>query len=210
MASQTATAGVDDKVAKPSPVLHLLGHRTDMTPPLSWDRDTVGGESYLSAQSDLSKSTAPLMMATAKSTPPAMTSSLHHWESAEVLHASQIGSDFSEPREPQNPFSDSASSVKSIPRGQNPFFSGRDHTVRRTLLPNPHENPFADSNAARDSATAIQSLIAALEVPMDRDSNHRIVSVQSSVYSRMTGDDGDSAIDFTAFPYPPTSQTNTR
>jgi hypothetical protein len=208
MASQGTITGVEGKVAKPPPALHLAGRGLDMAPPISWDGETVGGESFMSLPSGLSNPTSPAMMATAKSTPPAMTSSLHRWESAEVVHVSQIGSDFSEYGELQNPFADSASSTKSSLKVQNPFFNARNQPVRRTLLPDTHKNPFADANAPRDSSSdAIQSLIAALQVPTKH--NDRIVSVQSSVYSRMTGDDGDSAISVTAFPYPPT-QINVR
>ncbi|KAH0832951.1 hypothetical protein J3R83DRAFT_11924 [Lanmaoa asiatica] len=195
MASQGAVTGGDGGVAKPPPVLHLMGRGLDMTPPISWDGETVGGDSFVSLHPGS-------VIATAKSTPPAMTSSLHHWERAEVLHVSQVDSDFSEAGELQSPFADSASSVKSSPKGQNPFFSARDYPVKRK--PDTHKNPFADANSVHDSSTALQSLIAALEVPQGLESDDRITSVQSSVYSRMTGDDGNSAISVTAFPYPPT------
>lgn len=207
MASQGTIKTVDGKVAKPPPAL-LTGRGLDMAPPISWDGETVGGESFMSLPSGLSNPTSPVMMATAKSTPLATTSSLHRWESAEVVHASQIGSDFSEYGELQNPFADSASSIKSSLKVQNPFFSAQNHPVRRTPRPDTHKNPFADADVPRDSSSdAIQSLIAALQGPTGH--NDRIVSVQSSVYSRMTGDDGDSAISVTAFPYPPT-QINVR
>lgn len=209
MASQGTIKGVDGKVAKPPPVLHLVGRSSDMRPPVSWDGETVGGESFMSLHSSLSN-TSPFMMATAKSTPPATTSSLHRWESAEVVHVSQVGSELSEDGELPNPFADRASSIKSSSRGQNPFFSGRDHTIRRTLLAETHKNPFADPDAPRDSSSAaIESLIAALQEPMGQSVNDRIFSVQSSLYSGVTADDGESAISVTAFPYPPT-QINTR
>lgn len=207
MASQGAGTGVDEEVAKPAPVLRLKGRASEMVPPVSWDGETVGGDSFFSLHST---SVSPNMMATERSTPPATTTVLHRWESAEVVHVSQVGSEVSDTGELQNPFSDKASSVKSrnSMRVQNPFFSGRDHLVRRTLLPDTHENPFADTNVPQDSSDAIRSLIAALEVPKEQD-NNRVISVQSSVYSRATGDDGDSAISVAAFPYPPT-QINLR
>lgn len=210
MASQGANKSVDAEVAKPPPALRLVGRGTDMAPPISLDGETVGGESFFSLHSSLSSSMSPVMMATERSTPPAITSSLHRWESAEVVHISQTDPDFSDLGELQNPFSDKASSVKSslTMKAQNPFFSAREHPVRRTLLPDTHENPFADTNTPRDSSDPIRSLIAALEVPKGQDKD-RIVSVQSSIYSRGTGDDGDSAISVTAFPYPPT-QINLR
>ena len=201
MASQGTVTGVDGSVPKPPPALQLMGRGLDMAPPISWDGETIGGESFISLHSGLANPTSPVMMATAKSTPLATTSSLHRWESAEVVHVSQIGSDFSDYGELQNPFADSASSVKSSLKVQNPFFGARDQPVRRTIVPDTHKNPFADANAPRESSdAAIQSLIAALQNPT---SNDRIVSLQSSVYSRMTGDDADSAISVTAFPYPP-------
>lgn len=210
MAAQGTDTGVDAQVAKPPPVLHLMGRGLDMTPPISWDGETVGGDSSVSVNMGLSNPMASHMMATAKSTPLATFSSLHHWEKAEVVHVSQVGSDLSEVGELRNPFSDSASSVKSSgSKGQNPFFSARDHHVKRPLLPDPPKNPFADTNSASDSSSALRSLIAALEVPQRLSSNDRIASLQSSVYSRATGDDGDSAISVTAFPYPPT-QINLR
>ncbi|KAG8213393.1 hypothetical protein J3R82DRAFT_11892 [Butyriboletus roseoflavus] len=210
MASQGAikgVKGVDGELAKPPPVLHLMNRGSDMTHPISLDGDTIRGDSFMSLHSD---SKSPHMVAMAKSTPAAIVSALHRWESAEVMHVSQVGSDFSEAGEFRNPFSDSApSTAKSSPKGENPFFSARDHPVKRTLLPNTHKNPFSDSYYTRDSSTAIRSLIAALEEPHGLDSDDRIVSVQSSVYSRGTADDGDSAISVTAFPYPPT-QINLR
>jgi hypothetical protein len=206
MASQGAIAGVNSKVAKPPPVLRLMGRSTDLAPPVSWDGETVGGESVMSLHSSWSNSASPMMMATAKSTPPTTSSFLHRWESAEVVH---VDSEVSEDGELPNPFADSrasSSSIRSSSKGRNPFFSGRDHPVRRTLLPDTHKNPFADPDApSRDSSDPILSLIAALEQPM----SDRVVSFQSSLYSRMTGDDGDSTISVTAFPYPPT-QINIR
>ena len=202
MASQSAITDVDGKLTKPEAVLHLAGRGKDMTPPISWDGKTVGEDSFFSS------SVPSVMMATERATPPTMTST-HRWESAEVLHVGQTGSDNAD-GELQNPFSDRASSVKSSAKSslkrQNPFFSAQDHRVKRTLLSDTRENPFSDANASRDSSDAIRSLIAALEVPSELD-NKRIISIQSSLYSRMTTDDGDSAISVAAFPYPP-SQLN--
>lgn len=197
MASQGTVKAVDGKVTKPPPVLHLVGRGSDIVPPISWDGETVGGESFMSLHSSLASSTSPAL---AKSTPPATASSTHRWESAEVVHVNQ---GVSEAREPYNPFADRAASIRSSIKSQNPFFSGRDHPVRRTLPPDTPKvpNPFADPDPPRDSEDAIQSLIAALEEPIG---SNRIVSVQSSVYSRMTADDGDSTLSVTAFPYPPT------
>lgn len=195
MASQGASK--ENQIAKPAPVLHLMNRGPDLTSSISWDGETARGDSFFSQQSGLSNPRSTGMMATERMTPTAMRPSPPRWESAEVLHVSQVGSDVSDIGELQNPFSDKASSVKSSPRGQNPFFSARDHIIKRTLPPDTHGNPFAD-DASRDSSDAIRSLIAALEVP------DRIVSIQSSVYSRTTADDGESAVSVTAFPYPPT------
>ncbi|KAF8557410.1 hypothetical protein OG21DRAFT_311563 [Imleria badia] len=206
MASQGTIKDVDGKVAKPPPVLHLVGRSADMRPPISWDGETVRGESFMSLHSGTSNSASPVMMAMAKSTPPATSTSLHRWESAEVVHVSQIGSELSEDGELYNPFADNASSVRTVrssSKGQNPFFSARDQPARRTLLADTNKNPFADPEAARDSDAAIQSLIAALQEPAGYGSNDRIVSLQSSLYSGITAD-GESAISVTAFPYPPT------
>ncbi|KAF8440519.1 hypothetical protein L210DRAFT_3539858 [Boletus edulis BED1] len=207
MASQSNVTGTSAKVTKPPPVLHLVGRGSDVTPPISWDGETVGAESFMSLHSAVSSSPSPFM-AMERSTPPATSSSLHHWESAEVVQVGQTDSVVSENGELPNPFADSTSSVRSSIRGENPFFSGRGHSVRRTLLADTHKNPFSDPHPPLDSAAAIQSLIAALQEPTELG-NDRIVSVQSSLYSGITTGDGDSAISVTAFPHPPT-QLNVR
>ncbi|KAF9236725.1 hypothetical protein BU15DRAFT_89020 [Melanogaster broomeanus] len=182
---------------------------------LSWDGETVGGDSFLSIHSRLPGTMSPTMMATAKSTPPAIASDLHRWESAEVMHVDGT-SEFSEVGELRNPFADSASSVTSTTRGHNPFFNAQDKLPRRTLLSDTSHDPFADSHSESvldgdgvDKARALQSLVAALGVPQeDVQERLRVASMQTSQYSRAsmytTGDDGEDYLSATAFPDPPT------
>ncbi|KIJ67105.1 hypothetical protein HYDPIDRAFT_38529 [Hydnomerulius pinastri MD-312] len=223
MASQAAIKDADSQILKPPPVRQFAGRVAEVEPAVSWDGETVGGESFLSLHSRLSGTMSPTMMAMAKSTPPATASDLHRWESAQVLHIDEAGSELSEIGELRNPFADSSSSVKGSMRGAgNPFFNAQDKPHKRTLLPNTNNNPFADSYAPVDSRTdsvvsdssagntrAMQSLIAALGVPQeDVQERLRVASMQSSYYSRgsayLTGDEGEDVISVTAFPYPPT------
>lgn len=212
MASQAAVAEADSEIMKPPPARTFMNHAESM----SWDGDTVRGDSFLSRGSRLSGNMSPTMMSKEKMTPAAIRSHLHRWESAEVLHT-----DHSAPADGrQNPFADSG--AVSLKRGaSNPFFNAQEKPTKRTLLPNTSANPFADSHSVTsppmDSAAnldsagnvrALQSLIAALETsPAEVEERLRVISMQSSIYSHgsyLASEMGEDAVSVTAFPYPPT------
>lgn len=219
------------KPAKPPPVQRFDGRsQADSVPTISWDSRTLGGESFLSMHSRLSGTMTPTATV-AKSTPPATASGSHRWESAEVGHLDGDGSEMSEAGDLRSPFADGGASVKSgLSRNvSNPFFNAQEKPKKRTppanTTPAHDPNPFTDSNAvitrsfpntssetitlansSSNNTQAMQSLIAALEMPPE-DRLARVVSMQSSYYSRsstvMSGDDAD-VVSVTAFPYPPT------
>ncbi|KAG2140072.1 hypothetical protein DEU56DRAFT_291796 [Suillus clintonianus] len=224
MASKSAEAGYV-VVTKPPPAQRFMGRtQADSVPTISWDGDTVGGESFLSVRSRLSGTMSPTMTM-AKFTPPATVSGSHRWESAEVGHIDVYGSEMSEAGDSRNPFADAASVKSGVSRRvTNPFFNAQEKPQRRTLLANttPESNPFADShapisrpflearsNSATDTSSnnshAMQSLIAALD--MSAEAGLRVASMRSSNYSHsstiMSCDEID-AVSVTAFPYPPT------
>jgi len=215
MASKSADAGV----IKPPPAQRFQGRaQTDSIPTMSWESETLRGDSYFSIHSDITPTAA-----LAKSTPPATASGSHRWESAEVGHIDVDGSEISEVVDLRSHFGDSAASIRSgrSRRVTNPFFNAQEKPQKRTpLVSTTPANPFADSNAvvtepfldARSETTgavnsnssnthAIQSLIAALNTqPEERV---RVTSVQSSRYSCNSTVMSD-CVSVTAFPYPPT------
>ena len=231
MASKPDDAGVV-VLTRPPPIQQSRGRtQADSVPTISWESQTIAGESFLSMHSGLSGTMSPTA-SVAKSTPPATASGSHRWESAEVGHINWDGSEVSEAGDSRNPFADSAASVNSgLSRNvSNPFFNAQEKSRKRSLhvntTPARDPNPFADSNAAdtkssraTDSETisgvnprpnnthVMQSLLAALDMlPDDRP---RVTSMQSSsLYSRnstiMSGDDVEDVVSVTAFPYPPT------
>ncbi|KAH7884533.1 hypothetical protein F5I97DRAFT_1467843 [Phlebopus sp. FC_14] len=220
MASQAAIADADAQITKPPATRPFMG-RMEIEPAISWDGETVRGDSFLSLHERLSGKMSPTVMA-AKSTPPATASYGHRWESAEVVHVDETGSEIStDVQELRNPFADGAGSVKSSVRS-NPFFNARDKPQKRTLLPDSNNNSFSDSfgaaiprqksatnEASPNNSRAMQSLIAALEVsPEQVQDRLRVASMQSSYYSHdsayVTGDEGEEVVSVTAFPYPPT------
>ncbi|KAI6003404.1 hypothetical protein EDC04DRAFT_2908214 [Pisolithus marmoratus] len=210
MASQAAVAEADAEIMKPPPAHTFMGHVESV----SWDGETVRGDSFLSRGSRLSGNMSPALMSKEKTTPAATESRLHRWESAEVLHTDRPGPADGK----QNPFADSAA-VPLTRVASNPFFNAREKPTKRTLLPNTTPNPFADSHsitAPIDSPAslpptandrALQSLIAALEAsPMEAEERRRIISMHSSVYSRgsyVPSETGSDAVSVTAFPFPP-------
>ncbi|KAH7915629.1 hypothetical protein BJ138DRAFT_1141325 [Hygrophoropsis aurantiaca] len=197
----------------PPPPIRRFAGRIEVGPAVSWDGETVGGESFLSLQSRLSGTMSPIIMA--KSTPPATASEPHKWESAEVMHVDEdTGVDDSGFVETRNPFADGPVKAK----GSNPFFNAQEKPRTAT-------NPFADAYSTKtipksftertestfsgsSNERAMQSLLAALETsPEDVNERLRVASMQSSFYSRtstiMSGDEEDIA-SVTAFPLPPT------
>ncbi|KAH7928230.1 hypothetical protein BV22DRAFT_1192944 [Leucogyrophana mollusca] len=194
--------------APPAPIRQFAG-RIEIGPSVSWDGETVGGESFLSLRSRLSGTMTPTVMA--KSTPPATASEPHKWESAEVMHVDDESDTIGELR---NPFADGSTKSK----GSNPFFNAQEKPRTTT-------NPFADAFATKtvtkeftnrtestlsgsSNDRAMQSLIAALEIsPEDVKERLRVASMQPSFYSQtstiLSGDEEDVA-SMTAFPLPPT------
>lgn len=224
MASKSADLGCV-VVTKPPPVQRFVGRATaDGVPTISWDGDTVGGDSFLSMHSRLSGTMSPTMTV-AKFTPPATASGSHRWESAEVGHIDVYGSEMSEASDSRNPFADAASVKSGISRRvTNPFFNAQEKSQKRVLLANttPESNPFTESNTptprpfldieaqsntdiSLNNSHAMQCLIAALEMPAE--TGLRVSSMRSSHYSHnstiMSCDEID-AVSVTAFPYPPT------
>jgi hypothetical protein len=226
MASKPVDAGF--VVTKPPPVRRFQGRaQADSVPTISWDSETLGGDSLLSVHERLSGTMSPTGTM-AKSTPPATASGSHRWESAEVGHIDVDSFGMSEAGDLRSPFADSAASTKSSLNRSviNPFFNAQEKSQKRTLPTNTtsayEPNPFTDSNAAvtrpyldapsetmsgvgssSNNIQAMQSLIAALDMPPEE--HLRVVSMQSSCYSRSsTIMSGDDVVSVTAFPYPPT------
>ncbi|KAG1779192.1 hypothetical protein EV702DRAFT_1090961 [Suillus placidus] len=223
MASRSADLGCM-VVTKPPPVQQFMGRaQADGVPTISWDGETVGGDSFFSMHSRLSGTMSPTITM-AKFTPPATVSGSHRWESAEVGHIDVYNSEMSEAGDSRNPFADAASVKSGISRRvTNPFFNAQEKPQKRTLLANttPESNPFADSNTPTprpfeaeahsnsdtnfNNSRAMQCLIAALDMPAE--AGLRVSSVRSSHYSQsstiMSCDEVD-AVSVTAFPYPPT------
>ena len=142
MASKSADAGI----IKPPPVQRFQGcAQTDSMPTISWESETLRGDSYFSIHSDITPTAA-----VAKSTPPATVSGSHCWESAEVGHIDVDGSEISEAVDLHSHFGDSAASIRSglSLRVTNPFFNAQEKPQKRTPLVNTTPaNAFADSNA---------------------------------------------------------------
>ncbi|CDO74906.1 hypothetical protein BN946_scf184988.g13 [Trametes cinnabarina] len=100
---------------------------------VSWDGETLGDDSFLSLRSmRMDSGTMSPTMVMAKMTPPATTSAIHKWESAEVLTIEEAAAQASsapapEPApEPQsrNPFA--AEMAEERRARNNPFFNAQD------------------------------------------------------------------------------------
>ncbi|OBZ72279.1 hypothetical protein A0H81_07903 [Grifola frondosa] len=204
---------------------------------VSWGGTTVNDDSFLSMRSvRVESGTMSPTMVMAKMTPPATSSPIHRWESAEVLHAEEI--------EAKNPFTDAHDERRA--GGGNPFFNANDmnrlsrgrgrtrihaqpepvprHRGRRAhqLVDPPAEftssRPDPSSVASGASAhafatpRAMRSLIAALELTQEEvEERLRVVSMQPSIVSgisSISGLDDESDIgEVREFPLPP-SNTN--
>ena len=89
---------------------------------VSWDGETLGDDSFLSMRSvRVESGTMSPTMVMAKMTPPATTSAMHKWESAEVL---QMEEDAPSAPQSKNPFAEMAEEQRS--RSTNPFFNAQD------------------------------------------------------------------------------------
>jgi len=181
---------------------------------LSWDGTTVSSavkdESFLSLRSvHIESGTMSPTLGPAKMTPPATASSIHHWESAEVVHPDQYDT---LDQLPENPFADYSQPVTSKSHS-NPFFGAQQNrpSARKHSLSD--KDPFVDGNSVAripgfshsqtDSVMstssadvtdrAMKSLIAALELPQEEvERRLRIASMQPSEISNYSVDDGSS------------------
>jgi len=115
----------------------------------SWDRDTVGDDSFLSLRSVRVESGTMSPTVAQKMTPQATStvSSLHKWESAEVVHMTD---DVSQPA--SNPFADVYEERSS---GDNPFFGGAQD-MRRTASRRSRSNSRG-SRHSRNTSRASRS-----------------------------------------------------
>ncbi|OCH94434.1 hypothetical protein OBBRIDRAFT_144531 [Obba rivulosa] len=88
---------------------------------ISWDGDTVAEEPVLSLRSmRLDSGTMSPTMCMAKMTPPATSSPIHKWESAEVLN---LEDDVTDAYEVPNPFADVVEEKRTT---ANPFFNAQE------------------------------------------------------------------------------------
>lgn len=183
--------------------------------PISWDGETIReDDTFVSLRSQhfnphLVNTTEALSPPLVKviNTPAATTSQPHYWESAEVMHYDEA--DLADIQHVQNPFADIQLETRT--NTNNPFFNAQGQVeVPRRRSP----NPFSDSarvsrnitgstpeplDSAYDADRALQSLIAALNVPPKAE---RIASMQSTHASVIsTASDYASIVDF---PIPPT------
>jgi len=112
LASNGKTSNVDLPIAR-----QFLG-RVDAGPAISWDGETVGNNSFISIRSGHEAGGGMSIP-----TPPAMSSQLHRWESAEIIH-------YEDPdRDAQNPSGSDSERRKST---NNPFFSAQDTSPLKT------------------------------------------------------------------------------
>ncbi|KAK7690922.1 hypothetical protein QCA50_006025 [Cerrena zonata] len=108
--------GLAEELAQPE---KPFVHRQDSG--ISWDGETVGDDSFLSLRS-VSGAISPTGVA--KPTPPAMTSVIHRWESAEVLTVEEPQA--AHTVDTKNPFSDYAAVEDRRKSGANPFFGAQE------------------------------------------------------------------------------------
>jgi hypothetical protein len=200
--------------------------RTDVTPTVSWDGQTLGHDSFLSLQSSRASGAMSPTMNMAIPTPPATASEPHHWQSAEVV---DYGGESAEVIE--DPF---ISSVERNKTYKNPFFNAQDYKAlskspqgsARTKgkqrahdllgydssppLKPPHlTHAVAESTSSMASnERAMQSLIAALDIsPEEVQERLRVASMQPSVMSATSTYEEADVTSMSAFPLPPPGRT---
>ncbi|KAF7978805.1 hypothetical protein HWV62_44573 [Athelia sp. TMB] len=182
------------------------------TSAISWGGDTVSGDNLdRSMNSPLLSIASEVMSPTfvnVKSTPTAITSQPHRWESAEVMHF-----DDSHPAGPQNPFADAEEERTSSDRKSvvNPFFNAQGSQASLPRRRRSQSNPFSDDaqsahspaqSVDEDNEDRMQSLIAALDITQEAQQRARIASMHPSILSTASAyEDNDSVADF---PIPPT------
>ncbi|KAF5371847.1 hypothetical protein D9615_009546 [Tricholomella constricta] len=196
------------------PIARQFLGRVDTGPAISWDGETVGDSSYLSIRSNrLTSGAMSPTLNMAIPTPPATSSPLHRWESAEVLEYEDP--DFNNPfgagserrKSSHNPFfnahsiSPSKSGTRSrsnSTRKADAQLSKVDKGKGRAADDDPFSDnfssiprPFVTSHTASGSLSsvssndrALQSLIAALDVSEEEVQERlRVASMQPSFIS---------------------------
>ncbi|KAF8071699.1 hypothetical protein FPV67DRAFT_891554 [Lyophyllum atratum] len=196
------------------PIARQFLGRVDTGPAISWDGDTIGGDSYLSLRSGrLDSGSMSPTMAMAIPTPPATSSPLHRWESAEVVHYADHDRDAEDPfgtegerrRSTNNPFFNAQVTSPSKPRSRSNSTATATPAIKvdkgkgRVLDEDPFDDdkmpsfprPFATNHTVNTSLSsvssndrAMQSLIAALDVSEEEvQARLRVASMQPSFIS---------------------------
>lgn len=214
-----------------SPVPRQFLGRVDTDPTISWDGDTIGNGSLLSIRTGRMDGAMSPTLHMAIPTPPATSSPLHHWESAEVVHYEDpdsqnpfgIGSErrrsasnpfdiqVTSPPQSERPLSDTTITTEERPRldkgkgravDEDPFADGELPSVQRPFATNHTVSESTSSISSNDRA--LQSLIAALEVSEEEVKERlRVASMQPSVMSATSYTSMDDEDVTKAFPLPP-------
>ncbi|KAK7033076.1 hypothetical protein R3P38DRAFT_781905 [Favolaschia claudopus] len=153
------------ELAQPRPFLA----RVEAVPPISWDSDTVGRDSFLSLNSNAGGMTPGVDLALP--TPKLTSSEPHHWESAEVMHfehSAQVENADSEDSEQRrgraSSIVDPTTTINGLPRrksNHNPFFGARmsTHSTRST------SRSMSRSRASSRAASPTQEDVDAYPMP---------------------------------------------
>ncbi|KAJ7170597.1 hypothetical protein C8R43DRAFT_55914 [Mycena crocata] len=134
----------DDNAEIVQPPQRQFLARVETVPPISWDGDTVGRDSFLSLSSNPAIST-PIDMAIP--TPQLTSSEPHYWESAEVMHYDQNGDALPRGRASVAVEQDSVPRRKSA---NNPFFGASE----RISMYSTHSRSRSQSRSRTSSFSA--------------------------------------------------------
>ncbi|KAF8962783.1 hypothetical protein BDZ97DRAFT_1759135 [Flammula alnicola] len=194
----------------------------------SWDSDTVASKSYLSVRSMPGGGAMSPTLHMAIPTPPPMFSQAHKWESAEVVHYSEAQSaetvdpldDGDQRKSTHNPFfnarddeprirsrsnsvakSPSAKGKERMRYSMDPFDDINEQMPRPQFI---HHTVSSSSSSVESKEKALQSLIAALDIPEEEVRDRlRIASMQPSVISQVSTVGGYDEDVTKEFPLPP-------
>ncbi|KAJ4476214.1 hypothetical protein J3R30DRAFT_3764173 [Lentinula aciculospora] len=156
-------------------------HKTDSSA-VSWDGDTIGGASFLSARSKRVSGAMSPTIDIARPTPALTNSEPHRWESAEVINLEGHVAEIIDPQDIENPFEHAIERRKSQ---HNPFFGSTSSSAliakvnkgkgkAREIMPLPPipiSNPFADDGENTE------------KTPTRPTFSHQVVGSMSSVTS---------------------------
>ncbi|KAJ3872996.1 hypothetical protein F5051DRAFT_137842 [Lentinula edodes] len=156
-------------------------HRADSAA-VSWDGDTIGGASFLSAPSKRMSGAMSPTVEIARPTPALTNSEPHRWESAEVVNLEGQIAEVIDPQDSENPFEHPMERRKSQ---HNPFFGSSSSEVPiakdykgkgrareiTPLPPIPVSNPFVDDSEILD------------KTPTRPTFNHQVIGSVSSISS---------------------------